>query len=258
MTNILLSGCNGKMGQVISRLAVEFAGVEIVAGVDVNNNLSNYYPAFKSIDEVDKSIKFDVIIDFSHPSSFEPLMKYCSENCAPIVVATTGLSEEQKSKMQEYKEKFPLFFTANMSLGINLIMDLAKKAAKVLEGNFDIEIMEKHHNKKIDAPSGTALAIADEINSVLTEKCDYVFDRSSRREKRTQSEIGIHAIRGGTIVGEHSIIFAGTDEVVEIKHSANSKEIFGIGALKAAVFMHGKSQSPGLYNMNDLIGCLNP
>ena len=251
MTRILLSGCNGRMGQVISRLAQDFNGVEIVAGLDINNTLSNYYPVFTSVSTLKPEAPFDVIIDFSHPSSFETLMNYCGDNRIPIVLATTGLSQLQKEAMQNFSKTVPLFFSTNMSLGVNLIMDLVKKATKVLEGNFDIEIIEKHHNQKIDAPSGTALAIADEINTALTQKYDYIYDRTKVREKRKEKEIGIHSVRGGTIVGEHSIIFAGNDEVIELTHIANSKEVFAIGALKAATFMDGKA--PGMYSMSDLI-----
>lgn len=251
MTRILLVGCNGKMGQVISRLAPDFGGIEIVAGIDLNDTINNYYPVLKNTSELKSDVDFDVVIDFSHPTSFEQLMNYCSDKGLPIVLATTGLSQQQKESMQSYSDKAPIFYSANMSLGINLIIDLVKKAAKVLEGNFDIEIIEKHHNQKIDAPSGTALAIADEINSALTQKYDYIYDRTKVREKRKKKEIGIHTIRGGTIVGEHSVIFAGNDEVVELTHIANSKEVFAIGALKAAIYMNGKA--PGMYSMKDLI-----
>ena len=252
MINVLLSGCNGQMGQVITKLAQTFAGLTIVAGVDVNQEVSSCYPVFSSLDEAAGEISFDVIIDFSHPSAFEGMMRYCSQHKTPVVMATTGYSQEQKEKMQQYALQFPLFHSANMSLGINLIIELAKKAAKLLEGNFDIEIVERHHNRKVDAPSGTALAIADEINGVLQEKCEYAFDRTGIREKRRKHEIGMHAVRGGTIVGEHTVIFAGNDELIEITHAAHSREIFGIGALKAAVFMYGKA--PGFYQMGDLLG----
>ena len=254
MTKILLTGCNGKMGQVITRLALDFEGVEIMAGIDINDTMSSCYPVYKNTDVLPEDIKADVIIDFSHPSLFEGLMKYCGRTGTPIILATTGLSQTQKDSMAEYSENVPLFFSANMSLGINLIMDLVKKAAKVLEGNFDIEIIDRHHNQKIDAPSGTALAIADQINSALSEKYDYNFDRSKVREKRNKKEIGFHAVRGGTIVGDHSVIFAGNDEVIEINHSAASKEVFAIGALKAAVYMTGKEA--GMYSMKDLIAAI--
>jgi 4-hydroxy-tetrahydrodipicolinate reductase len=172
------------------------------------------------------------------------------------VVATTGLSTEQTDMLKsDLSQRIPVFFSANMSLGVNLLIDLVKKAAKVLEGHFDIEIVEKHHNQKIDAPSGTALAIADAINDTLDEKCEYTYDRHSRRKKRSKQEIGIHAVRGGTIVGDHSVIFAGNDEIIEINHTANSKEIFGVGALKAALFL--SSKAPGLYSMTDLIEEIN-
>lgn len=249
MTNIIMSGCNGKMGQVITRLVGEMDDVKIVAGIDYNNVSNNGYPVFKTPAEC--NIKADAIIDFSHPAAFENLLKYAVSNKIPLVMATTGLSQVQRKALETASKDTAIFFSANMSLGVNLIIDLVKKAAKVLEGNFDIEIVEKHHNQKIDAPSGTALAIADSINSVLEEKCEYEYDRHSKRKKRSKNEIGIHAVRGGTIVGEHSVIFAGTDEVIEINHSAMSKEIFAVGAIKAARFL--KNKKPGYYDMSDLI-----
>jgi len=249
MTNIIMSGCNGKMGQVITRLVEEMDDVKIVAGIDYNNVENNGYPVFKTPSEC--NVKADAIIDFSHPAAFENLIKYSVSKKLPLVMATTGLSQVQKNTLEQASKDTPVFFSANMSLGVNLIIDLVKKAAKVLEGSFDIEIVEKHHNQKIDAPSGTALAIADSINSVLEEKCEYEYDRHSKRKKRSKNEIGIHAVRGGTIVGEHSVIFAGTDEVIEINHSAMSKEIFAVGAIRASKFLKGKK--PGFYSMNDLI-----
>ncbi|MBE7045476.1 MAG: 4-hydroxy-tetrahydrodipicolinate reductase [Ruminococcaceae bacterium] len=249
MTKILLSGCNGKMGQVISRLAAEDAEAQIVAGLDINTHLQNPYPVFTNLN--DCNIDADVIIDFSHPSVLEPLLAFAVSKNLPVIVATTGLSEEQKNHLQETATKIPVFFSANMSLGINLLISLAKKAAVLLEEQFDIEIIEKHHNQKIDAPSGTALAIADGISEVLKTPAEYVYDRHSVRKKRSKNEIGLHAIRGGTIVGEHDIIFAGNDEVITLSHSAASKEVFAVGAIKAAKFMKGKPS--GMYNMSDLI-----
>lgn len=250
MINILLSGCNGKMGQVITRLAENFTGLKIAAGSDINNSINNPYPVFTSLSEC--NVKVDVIIDFSNPKAFDKLVEFAQEKRIPIVVATTGLSAEQTDLLKtSISKRIPVFFSANMSLGVNLLMDLVKKAAKVLEGQFDIEIVEKHHNQKIDAPSGTALAIADEINTALEEKCEYMYDRHSRRKKRGKQEIGIHAVRGGTIVGDHSVIFAGNDEIIEINHTAMSKEIFGVGALKASMFLATKQ--PGLYSMKELI-----
>ena len=228
MTKIIMNGCNGKMGQVITRLVSEDNECEIVAGFDVNDSIENTYPVFTNPDEFTGDA--DVIIDFSHPSALTTVLNYCKKRKLPVILAT------------------------NMSLGINLIIALAKKATKLLEGNFDIEIVERHHNQKIDAPSGTALAIADAIDETLSYPAEYVYDRHAVRRKRKPTEIGIHAVRGGTIVGDHEVIFAGTDEVIELKHSAHSKEVFAVGAIKAAKFMSDKPA--GMYNMNDLISTL--
>lgn len=249
MINILLSGSNGKMGQVITRLADQYDDLNIAAGYDIADNGKNAYPVFTELKKC--NVRIDVILDFSNPAALEVLLAYAVEKKLPIIVATTGLSPAQKGWLEQAAKSIPVFFSANMSLGINLLIDLVKKAAKILEQNFDIEIIEKHHNQKLDAPSGTALAIADSINSVLNQQQEYVYDRHSRRKKRSKSEIGIHAVRGGTIVGEHSIIFAGNDEIIEINHSATSKDIFGTGALRSARFIFGKK--PGMYDMNDLI-----
>jgi len=237
------------MGQVITRLAEQYDDLCIAAGYDLVDNGKNTYPVFTDLNTC--SIKPDVIIDFSNPAALDKLISYSTANSIPIVVATTGFSQAQVKLLEKASKSIPVFFSANMSLGINLLIGLVKKAAKLLESNFDIEIIEKHHNQKLDAPSGTALAIADAINSVLEQKHEYVYDRHSRRKKRSRNEIGIHAVRGGTIVGEHSVIFAGTDEIIEINHTAMSKEIFAAGALRAAKFLYGKK--PGMYDMNDLI-----
>lgn len=249
MTKIIINGCNGKMGQVISRLAEEDENVSIAAGFDINNKINNSYPVFKSPEEF--TGEADVVIDFSHPSSLTGILNYCKKHNMPVVLATTGFSTEQKAEFKEAAKEIPVFFSANMSLGINLLISLVQKAAKLLEGNFDIEIVERHHNQKIDAPSGTALAIADAIDETLSYPAEYVYDRHSVRRKRKSTEIGISSVRGGTIVGDHEVIFAGNDEVIEINHHAASKEIFAVGAIKAAKFMTGKS--PGMYDMNDLI-----
>ncbi|MFZ5985975.1 MAG: 4-hydroxy-tetrahydrodipicolinate reductase [Bacillota bacterium] len=249
MINILLSGCNGKMGQVITKLASQKEELKIAAGFDVNTSIQNTYPVFTDLKKCD--VKIDVIIDFSHPAALENLIEFAVSRKIPAVVATTGLNNSQIKMLKDVSKYIPVFFSANMSLGVNLLLDLVKKAAKVLENNFDIEIVEKHHNQKIDAPSGTALAIADAINSVLNEQQEYVYDRHSRRKKRSKTEIGIHAVRGGTIVGDHSVIFAGNDEIIEINHIAMSKDIFAVGSLNAAAFLYNKQ--PGMYNMNDLI-----
>lgn len=249
MTRIIMNGCNGKMGQVISRLVDEDKDVEIVCGVDINTEKKNSYPVVGSIDEFEGDA--DVVIDFSHPSCLTNILSYCKRKNTPVILATTGYSSEQKEEFKEASKEIPVFFSANMSLGINLLISLAKQAAKLLEGSFDIEIVERHHNKKIDAPSGTALAIADAIDETLSYPAEYVFDRHSVRRKRRNTEIGISAVRGGTIVGDHEIIFAGNDEVIELSHHASSKEVFAVGAIKAAKYMSGKPA--GMYDMNMLV-----
>lgn len=250
MTKIIMNGCNGRMGQVITRLAAEDEAATIVAGFDINDSIKNTYPVFSDPEECD--IDADVIIDFSHPSSLEGILKYARSRNMPIIAATTGLSSEQKDLLVKTSEIIPIFFSANMSLGINLITALAKKAAEILEGKFDIEIVERHHNQKLDAPSGTALAIAEAIDESLKNSSEFIYDRHSVRRKRHKNEIGIHAVRGGSIVGDHEVIFAGNDEVIEIRHHAASREVFAVGAISAAKFMRGRPA--GMYNMQDLIG----
>lgn len=252
MTKIVMNGCNGKMGQVITRLVAEDDDCEIVAGFDVNDTIDNTYPVFTNPDEF--TGEADVVIDFSHPSALTNVLNYCKKRKFPVILATTGFTNEQKQEFIDASKEIPVFFSANMSLGINLLIALAKKATKLLEGNFDIEIVERHHNQKLDAPSGTALAIADAIDETLSFPAEYVYDRHAVRKKRKKTEIGLHAVRGGTIVGDHDIIFAGTDEVIELKHSAHSKEVFAVGAVKAAKFITNKPA--GLYNMNDIISNL--
>ncbi|MBP3360591.1 MAG: 4-hydroxy-tetrahydrodipicolinate reductase [Clostridia bacterium] len=249
MIKIIMNGCNGKMGQVISRLVSEDDKCEIAAGFDINGEMKNNYPVFT--DPFGYTGAADVVIDFSHPDSLEGILDYCKSRKLPIIVCTTGLSNVQKNIMEAAAGEIPVFFSANMSLGINLLISLAKQAARLLGDSFDIEIEERHHNQKIDAPSGTALAIADGISEEMPGGAEYVYDRHTSRRKRKKTEIGIHAIRGGTIVGDHTVIFAGNDEVIELKHSAASKEVFAAGAIKAAKFMAGKE--PGMYNMNHLI-----
>jgi 4-hydroxy-tetrahydrodipicolinate reductase len=244
-----MCGCNGKMGQVITRLSEQFDNVRISAGYDLSGSKNNDYPVFTDLESC--NVPVDVIIDFSNPAAFESIIKFAVSRKIPLVMATTGLSQAQLHELETASAVIPVFQSANMSLGINLLIDLVKKAAKILDPNFDIEIVEKHHNQKIDAPSGTALAIADSINSVLDNRQEYMYDRHSRRKKRSRNEIGIHAVRGGTIVGDHSVIFAGNDEIIEINHTAMSKDIFGTGALRAAKFIFGKA--PGKYCMDDII-----
>ena len=249
MINIALIGANGKLGQVISRLLQDSETARVSFGIDINTACNNTFPVYSSLSEAKEEC--DVIIDFSHPSTLEATLNYATANNKAAVIATTGLSNEQIEAIKKTAENIPLFFSANMSLGVNLLIELAKKATMLLEENFDIEIIEKHHNQKIDAPSGTALAIADAINETSVKANEYVYDRHSTRKKRSKNEIGIHSLRGGTIVGEHSVIFAGTDEIIELKHTATSKEVFAVGAIKAAAFLIGKK--PGLYNMGNLI-----
>lgn len=249
MTKIILSGCFGKMGSVISNCVENRKDCEIVAGVDINAG-SAAYPVFKSFTDI-IGINADVIIDFSHPSVLNGLLAYTAQHKLPAVVATTGLTEEQVAQIQNCSKSVPMFFSANMSIGVNLISELAAKAAHILEGSFDIEIVEMHHNQKIDAPSGTALMLAESVSEVLAESPKYEFDRHSKRMKRSKNEIGIHSVRGGTIVGEHEVIFAGLDEVITISHSARSKDLFAVGALNAAMFICGKPA--GMYSMKQLV-----
>ncbi len=237
------------MGEVISRMAKESDDIVIAAGCDINPQESGDYPVFDGISRCD--VTADLVVDFSHPSAFEDVVSHCISNKLPLVMATTGLSEGQIHTLSTVSEKIPVFYSANMSMGVNLLMQLAKTAASFTEGLFDIEIVEKHHNKKLDAPSGTALAIADEMNSSLSHPKTPVYDRHSRREGRSETEIGIHAVRGGSIVGEHTVIFAGADETIEIRHEALSRDIFASGALRAARFIKGKK--PGFYSMKDII-----
>ena len=249
MTKIILSGCCGKMGRVISACASQRDDIEIVAGVDINTDCSLGYPVYEKFEEITE--KADVIIDFSHPSVLVSLLTFAKEKQLPVVLATTGFSSSQTETIKSASKEIPLFFTFNMSLGINLLVALSKKAAFVLDGNFDIEIIEKHHNQKIDAPSGTAIMLAEAINNTLDNKMMYEYDRHSKREKRPTNEIGIHSIRGGNIVGEHEVIFAGHDEVITLSHKATSKEVFAVGAIKAAIYMKGKEN--GIYDMNNII-----
>ena len=252
MINVILSGCNGKMGQVISGIIEQTEDLKIICGFDINTSSKNGYPVVSTPFEY--SGNADVIIDFSHPSSLTNLLEYSVQKNIPVVVSTTGLAADQIKLIGNASKKVPVFFSANMSLGVNLIIDLVTRAAKLLEESFDIEIIEKHHNQKIDAPSGTALAIADAIAQSLSTPHEYVYDRHSIRKKRGSKEIGLHAVRGGTIVGDHSVVFAGKDEVIEINHHAASKEIFAVGSVRAARFIVGKA--PGLYNMKDLVSSL--
>lgn len=251
MTKIIMHGCNGHMGQVITDIVKEDADASIVAGIDVVDNRENDYPVFTNIFDCD--VNADVIIDFAAAVAVDHLLEYAVERQIPVVLCTTGLSEEQLTKVEEASKKVAILRSANMSLGINTLLKMVKEATKVFaQAGFDIEIVEKHHNKKVDAPSGTALALADSINEALEEPYEYCYDRSSRREKRPKKEIGISAVRGGTIVGDHDIIFAGTDEVITFSHTAYSKAVFAKGAVQAGKFLAGKG--PGMYDMQQVIG----
>ena len=250
MVRIIMHGCNGKMGQVITRLAAEDGNCQIVAGIDTFRGIENTYPVFDNLKDCD--VEADVVIDFSNAKAVDGLLEACCEKKLPVVLCTTGLSEEQLQKVEDAAKETAVLKSANMSLGINLLMRLLKDAAKVLApAGYDIEIVEKHHNKKVDAPSGTALALADAINETQDPQYAYCFDRSQERKPREKREIGISAVRGGTIVGEHEVLFAGEDEVIVFKHTAYSKAVFGKGALEAAKFLAGKPA--GRYEMSDVI-----
>ena len=250
MTRVIMHGCNGKMGQMIAGLIAQDEEVKLVAGVDVYDQGRNPFPVYKHISDCD--VQADVIIDFCNPAAIKGLMEYCVERQIPCVVCTTGLSEEELNYVREASKKVAILRSANMSLGINTLMELLKKAAQVFApAGFDMEIVEKHHNQKLDAPSGTALALADSMNEALDEAYTYTYDRSQKRQKRDKYEIGISSVRGGNIVGEHEVIFAGQDEVIEFKHTAYSKAVFAKGAVEAAKFLKGKPA--GHYDMADVI-----
>lgn len=253
MTKLLLSGCCGHMGKTVTALAKENDSVEIVAGVDIKEDNNLDYPVFASFDEV--NVSFDVIVDFSNPSALSGILDYSQKNSKPAVLCSTGYSEEQIDTINKASEHCALFRSANMSLGINLISELCEYAAKVLGKAFDVEIVEAHHNLKLDAPSGTALMLEKSVEKGLDYSPELVYDRHNDRKKRSSNEIGMHSIRGGTIVGEHQVIFAGEDEIVTISHSARSKSVFAVGALNAAVFM--KNKQHGLYSMSDVIKSQN-
>lgn len=250
MTKVIMHGCNGKMGRMIADLIAGDETISLVAGIDAYDEGKNPFPVFHSIQECTQ--KADAVIDFSIAGAVDKLLEDCAEKGLPCVLCTTGLSEAQQKKVEETSEKVAILKSANMSLGINMLIKLLQEAAKTLApAGFDIEIVEKHHNLKVDAPSGTALALGDSINEALNGEYEYIYDRSGRREKRPVKEIGFSAVRGGTIVGDHDVIFAGTDEVITFSHTAYSKAVFGKGAIQAAKFLAGKPA--GLYNMSDVI-----
>lgn len=250
MINVIIHGCGGRMGRFVESVVNETEGCQVAAGIDPRGLEGVDYPVFTNIN--DCNVKGDVIIDFSNAVAVPALLEYCKKTATPVVLCTTGLSDEVLAQVQETSKSVAILKSANMSVGVNLIMNLVKKAAtELFDIGFDIEILEKHHNQKLDAPSGTAIAIADSINEALDGKLHYVYDRSQVREKRTHDQLGISAIRGGTIVGEHDVIFAGKDEIITLNHTAMSKEIFAVGAVKAAKFLAGKPA--GFYTMKEVL-----
>ena len=249
MIKIAICGACGKMGRFIYDVISQRDDCVTLCGIDKVGKAYADFPVYEKVSDMTE--KPDVIIDFTHPSALDDLLDYCLTNGTPIVIATTGYSDGEIAKIHKASEQIPVFFTFNMSLGINLLTELARKATQILGGQFDIEIIEKHHTQKIDAPSGTAIMLANAINEELDNAYNYVYDRHSVRQKRGKTEIGMHAVRGGTIVGEHEIIFAGRDEVISLKHEAHSKQVFAVGSVNAAVFMAGKPA--GMYTMKDLI-----
>lgn len=250
MIRMIMHGCNGAMGQVIAKLLAEDEEMAIVAGVDPRGIKQNDFPVFESLLACD--VKADVIVDFASYSAVDGLLTYSVKNKIPVVVCTTGLTEEQVERVRETSKRVAVLRSANMSLGVNLLLKLVKEAAVVLaDAGFDIEILEKHHNQKLDAPSGTALALADSINEAMDQSYHYKYDRTIEKERRDKKEIGIQSVRGGSFVGEHQVIFAGTDEVITFEHTAYSKAIFAKGAIAAAKFLAGRK--PGLYTMADVV-----
>ena len=250
MVKAILNGCNGAMGRVITDIIAADDEIEILAGVDMNTKMQAGYPVYQTLEECPAA---DVVIDFSVAKAADGVAAYCKETGTPVVLCTTGRSKEQLDLVHDLSETTAVLRSANMSVGINLLFKVLAEVTPVLaEAGFDIEILEKHHNQKIDAPSGTALALADVINESLNNSCHYKYDRTKERVKREKTEIGIQAMRGGTIVGEHDIMFAGRDEVITFTHTAYSKAIFGKGAVQAAKFLAGKE--PGMYDMSDVIG----
>ena len=249
MTKIILCGCNGKMGAAMTGIVGERSDCEIVAGVDINTTSLSGYQVYADIADVKETA--DAIVDFSHPAALDSILAYAVDKQIPAILCTTGYSDGQLAQIKEASEKVAVFHSGNMSLGINLLMALSRKAAQILGDSFDVEIIEKHHNRKLDAPSGTALMLANAVSEELPYECRYEYDRHSVRRKREKNEIGIHSVRGGTIVGVHEVVFAGHDEIVTLTHTAQSRGVFASGAVNAAIYMTGKPA--GLYDMGDVI-----
>lgn len=250
MQKIIISGCCGHMGRAVADICAGDPDVEVSAGIDLLGQPMDSFPVFVS--PAACTAEGDVVIDFSHPAALDGLLEFCVQRKIPVVLATTGYSEEQLARIDETAKSIPVFRSANMSLGINVLLDLVKRAAALLGDGFDVEITERHHSRKLDAPSGTALMLADAAASALPYEAEYVYDRYSVRKPRDQREIGITSLRGGTIVGDHTVVFAGRDEVIEFTHHAASREVFAVGAVKAAKFLAGVD-APGLYDMSNLI-----
>lgn len=250
MTNVIISGSSGKMGRVLTDMIAQQPDIQIVAGFDPSPAPGSSFPVFQS--PADCSVSADCIIDFSHPSALTGLLDFCKKTGCGIILATTGYSPEQLEEIEAASKSLRIFRSSNMSLGINVLMALVRQTAKILGDSWDIEIVEKHHNRKLDAPSGTALMLADAAAGVLPYAPEYVYSRHDCRQSRGKTEIGISAVRGGTIVGEHDVIFAGTDEVLELRHTAYSREIFAAGAIRAAKYLSGL-MAPGVYNMENLV-----
>lgn len=249
MTNIILVGCNGRMGKMVSESVKNLTDIKITAGVDVFNEQNFNYHVYSDINSIESPE--GVIIDFSNHTFINSILDFATKHLLPCVICSTGHTDKEIEKIEEASKLIPIFKSANMSLGINLLVMLAKKSAAFLEDSFDIEIVEKHHNQKLDAPSGTALLLADAINETLTYDAEYKFDRHSEQKKRTKEEIGIHSIRGGTIIGEHDVIFAGQDELITLSHRADSRLVFAKGAIKASIYIANKT--PGIYDMSSLL-----
>ncbi|MEG1633102.1 MAG: 4-hydroxy-tetrahydrodipicolinate reductase [Oscillospiraceae bacterium] len=250
MPKIIVSGCNGHMGQAVVNICSGRDDMEVVAGFNRTPVKKNDFPVYA--DPMEYAGAADVIVDFSNPANLDGLLAYAVRRKIPLVLCTTGYSPEQLEQIKKTSEKAPVFRSGNMSLGINLLMNLVRRASAVLGGSFDVEIVERHHNRKVDAPSGTALMLADAAAEALPYSANYVYDRQSVRHKREKSEIGISSVRGGTIVGEHEVIFAGQDEVLELKHTAQSRDVFANGAVTAAAFM-AHIKTPGCYTMEDVL-----
>lgn len=249
MTKIILSGCLGRMGRAVYAAAAEHGDVAVVAGIDPQGGTADY-PVYPSACAIPAGLTADVIIDFSHHTALPALLEFALTRNLPVVVATTGHEEGELAVMRDAAGRIPIFYSRNMSLGINLLIELCRRAAATLGDGFDVEIIERHHNRKLDAPSGTALMLADAIAEVREDSA-YVYDRHTVRRPRDPHEIGIHAVRGGTIVGEHEVMFAGRDEVVTLSHSAASREVFAVGALHAAIWLPGRTV--GMYDMQDMV-----